>query len=136
MYKFLQSIIPPESRPILSDGERALSLLSLKYVSDVVLHAPLDQNEDFYNSFNVTTVVYVENHPDFLYNPGVKNEDDLGGKLPKFVYFDCEKFPFFSAWNHTTTDSVIGRILNHRDRFEMRNSKKKEPGVTRIVFSE
>ena len=113
-----------ENRPILSDGERTLTLLSLRCVSDVVLQAPVHPDMDFFISLSIDTVINVVGHPDFL-SERMRFSEALKSGI-RVVDLDCSDFHL------QTTDSICTRILANKDAFIKRNSLKVDSKITAV----
>jgi len=125
------SFVNGRKRPIMSTGERALSLLSCGYVQDVILEAPLRPTKDFFSALNIKVVVRVCNHDDFV--------------------SDCKDTPLEGRWHAAeelglvhdlkvestgsvlATQSLLDRVAAGRADFEQRNEKKKEPAQETII---
>merc|ERR1712157_281293 len=54
-----------ELHPIMSTGERTLSVLSCRYVDDVVMEAPIRPSRDFLRALNISVVLHISGHSDF-----------------------------------------------------------------------
>jgi len=101
-----------------SSMERAISLLSLELVDDVVFDVVNPIDKTFMNAFRIDTVYAIDNHPDFpadispgpnIQPPGARVSFDAGG--------------FFSS------RTIINRIENCRSLLEERQKNKAEPDL-------
>ncbi|KAF4691650.1 hypothetical protein FOZ60_015111 [Perkinsus olseni] len=108
---------------VTSDGERALSLLSCRYVSDVILQAPERPSADFFRAFNISAVVVITNHPDF--DPDESKFENAKGQA-EIVKLTLPK-------GCVCTEELCQRVLVKRGAFEARNSKKVDPGVRMVT---
>ena len=59
-------VIPRPSVDVLTEGERLISLMSCRFVDDVVIRASSDLNPEFVHAFNISSLILVNNHPDFV----------------------------------------------------------------------
>uniref|UniRef100_A0A6B2L830 ethanolamine-phosphate cytidylyltransferase n=1 Tax=Arcella intermedia TaxID=1963864 RepID=A0A6B2L830_9EUKA len=104
---------------IMTVGERALNVLSCKYVDDVILNSPVSPSRDFLGALGVAKVVVVGNHPDFLGDASRFNsvkEYDLVENLK----VDPQTF---------STQVLLSRFSQGREEFLRRNQVKKDPVI-------
>jgi len=53
------------ARPVMSSGERALTVLACRHVDDIVFDAPLRPDLEFFRALHVSLVLRVSGHKDF-----------------------------------------------------------------------
>jgi len=102
--------------PIQSLHERALSVLSCRFVDEVVMGAPWVITRDLLMSFNVSLVVEGTIKEEA---PGALEEED-----PYAVPKEMGIFKRISSPNDMTTTKIIHRIMENRAAYEARNAKK------------
>jgi len=113
----------PQMFSVMSVGERAINLLSCKYVDDVILDAPLVPTADFFGALSIKKVCVVDNHVDFLNDLGrVKVARDWG--MLEIIKVENDLF---------STKSLLFRFLSARDEFVRRNHIKKDPTLCPVV---
>lgn len=100
--------------PIMNLHERTLSVLSCKYVSEVVIGAPYTIDKNLISHFNVDMVV----HGSTEVFPNEFGEDPY--TIPK----DLKKFEIKLSGSEMNTGDIISRIIANRQRFEDRNHAK------------
>jgi len=106
------------SYPVMNVGERAVCLLSCKYVDDIILHAPIHPTNDFLGALSIKKVCVVEGHGDFL--------GDVGGRLK--VAHDWNLVDELKVEKGIfSTKTLFDRFLNAREEFVVRNRVKKDP---------
>jgi len=100
--------------PIMNLHERVLNVLSCKYVDEVILGAPPVVTHDLLVSMNIKVVVY---------NPYHSRASD-----EKFKAFDIARarniLVTVETERNITTETVVGRILTHHQRYEARNANR------------
>lgn len=106
--------------PLTTLQERVLSLLSCRYVDDVVIGAPMFLDAEFLDSLNITCVCH--------------------GMAPDQPAKDCEGDPyavpkargifhFVDSDSPLTTSMLLERVREHRAMYEERNRKKQKKEV-------
>ncbi|XP_065898518.1 ethanolamine-phosphate cytidylyltransferase-like isoform X2 [Dysidea avara] len=110
------------NHPIMNLQERALSLLALKYVSEVVIGAPYSVTDELLEYFKVDVVV----HGNSEIIP------DVNGKDPYEVPKKRGIFKCVSSGSKVTTSSIIDRIIENRLKFSSRNTVKQEKEIREI----
>lgn len=96
--------------------ERALGVLSCKYVDEIILGAPYSVTPELLNGgFNISLVVHGKTDID----PDTDQADPY--KLPKEmgIYREVE-----TRFAYLTTEVLVQRILGRRKLYEERNRKK------------
>ena len=93
--------------PIMNINERVLSVLSCRFVDEIIMSAPLDIVPSLFEQFNVTAVVQ---------NPDKFESNYTFAKNILVKPFDMIQ----------TTEGVIDRILDQRKFYEERNKKKQQ----------
>lgn len=88
-------------RLIMTQEERALGVLSCRYVDDIIMNAPIVIDEDFINKFNIQLIV----------SPEFNSSLDILHILPEFQ-------------NKLTNDKIINHIKQHYEVFHARNERK------------
>ncbi|CAD7961240.1 unnamed protein product [Amoebophrya sp. A120] len=91
--------------------ERAISMLSLRCVDDVVLDVQNKVDETFRRSLGITTVYGIENHCDFVNDE--RNASCVDAWVDGFGYFSSR--------------TIQLRVLKSRKVLKERQAKKKEP---------
>ncbi|CAG7730633.1 unnamed protein product [Allacma fusca] len=103
--------------PIMTLNERALSLLACKYVSDVVIGAPLVISADLIDHLNVSVVALgfngTSSHP-------VTNQDLYVVPREKHL------FQVIDSGCPLTTQDLVARVGRLASQYEERNRKKEE----------
>lgn len=102
--------------PIMNLHERVLSVLTNRYVSEVVIGAPYSVSEELMDHFSVDVVCHGK-------TPICADENGLD---PFAVPRRRGKFHIIDSSNDVTTDSLVSRIIQHRMEYETRNRKKEE----------
>jgi ethanolamine-phosphate cytidylyltransferase len=103
--------------PIMNLHERTLSVLSCKYVDEVIIGAPWCVTEDMITTMNISLVVHGTHHdPDF----GSSGIDPYA--LPKRLgtYREVESV------NDLTVHAILDRIVKNRDAYLERNARKEK----------
>jgi len=104
--------------------ERVLSVLSCKYVDEVIIGAPWSISEDFVRSQRISLVARGSvNDPAYKVTPGDYNE---AFEVPKKLGILRD---IVSPTNITTSD-IVQRIIDNRAKFVERNVKKEAREVT------
>ena len=109
-----------DATEVLTESERALSLLSCRYVDDVILSAPKEPSADFLRAFGIKVWVRIENHDDFEILKADRSVEDV-----EVAKIDGSDIP-------CTTRKLVGRVLDSRATFEKRNSLKKNPRMSLV----
>lgn len=109
--------------PIMNLHERVLSVLTNRYVSEVVIGAPYSVTEDLMDHFSVDVVCHGK-------TPICADDDGLD---PYEVPRKRGKFLLIDSECDVTTESLINRIITHRLEYEARNRKKEEKEI-RILY--
>mmetsp|Transcript_8295 Transcript_8295/g.12269 ORF Transcript_8295/g.12269 Transcript_8295/m.12269 type:complete len:425 (-) Transcript_8295:418-1692(-) len=104
--------------PIMNLHERVLSVLSSKYVNEVIIGAPLEISEDMIKTMNISMVVHGV-HQDKRLNPVDPNEQDPY-KVPKQLGI----FQEIDSKSELSVHDIVRRITQKRDQYEKRNEKK------------
>ncbi len=92
--------------PIMNINERVLSVLSCRYVDEIIISAPLDITQSLFEQFNIKYVV--------------QNSDKTASHYSIVRQGHLIK-PFTMV---QTTENVVARILDQRNQYEERNKKK------------
>jgi len=106
--------IKKSNYPIMNLNERVLSVLSCRYVSEVVIGAPYEVSEEMIKSMNIHKVVHGTT------NDGTVIEGVDPYKIPKKlgVYEELHSPSLI------TTSEIVSRIIKNRLKYEERNRKK------------
>lgn len=114
------------NHPIMNLHERVLSVLTNRFVSEVVIGTPYSVTEDLMDHFSIDVVCHgntpISSDYDSLVDPY-----EVPRKRGKFVLIDSE--------SDVTTESLINRIIAHKTAYEDRN-RKKEMKEARMVEDE
>ncbi|XP_022245772.1 ethanolamine-phosphate cytidylyltransferase-like isoform X2 [Limulus polyphemus] len=102
--------------PIMNLHERVLSVLSCKYVNEVVIGAPYSVTADLMDHFRVGLVCHGK----------TPIMPDVDGSDPYTEPKSRGKFKSLHSGSDLTTQKVVERIINHRLDFEARNKKKEK----------
>ncbi|GLH14243.1 hypothetical protein R5R35_003341 [Gryllus longicercus] len=100
--------------PIMNLHERVLSVLACKYVSEVVIGAPLPVTNELMEHFKVDIVCHGQ-------TPVHPTDDD---RDPYEVPKQLGKFKLLDSHNNMTTDKIVERIILHRLEYIARNAAK------------
>jgi len=100
--------------PIMNLHERVLSVLTNRYVSEVVIGAPYSVTAEMMEHFKVDVVCH--GHTDI--------HADVDGSDPYAEPKRRNKFVLINSHNDVTTEGIVDRIINHRLEYEARNRKK------------
>eukprot|EP00835_Amoeboradix_gromovi_P000274 NODE_9_length_47730_cov_0.323718.p25 type:complete len:146 gc:universal NODE_9_length_47730_cov_0.323718:5190-5627(+) len=96
--------------PIMNINERVLSVLSCRFVDEIIISAPIDIIQSLFDQFNISAVVM---NPD-KFESNYSYAKDVLIKPFKMVQ---------------TTENVIDRILDQRKEYEERNKKKQKKAL-------
>jgi len=100
--------------PIMNLYERVLSVLSCKYVDEVVIGAPEKLTLDFIKHLNIQVVVHGKDPISLC----------ADGTHPYEVAQQCGLYVELDSESTLTTSIIIDRIKEHRRVYEERNQKK------------
>ncbi|XP_003382830.3 PREDICTED: ethanolamine-phosphate cytidylyltransferase-like isoform X2 [Amphimedon queenslandica] len=100
--------------PIMNLHERVLGALACRYVSDVVIGAPYQIEEDLLDFFKV----------DFVVHGRTPIKPCHDGSDPYQVARDRGIFRQIDSNNPLTTNDIVHRIIRNRMKFEERNERK------------
>ncbi|KAG0522971.1 hypothetical protein BDA96_07G083200 [Sorghum bicolor] len=102
-------------RPIMHLHERTLSVLSCRYVDEVIIGAPWEVSKDMITTFNISLVVH-----------GTVAEGNSAGEIdPYAVPKSMGIFQTIRSPKSITTLSVATRIVDNHEAYKKRNLKKK-----------
>lgn len=110
--------------PIMNLHERVLSVLTNRYVSEVVIGAPYSVTPQLMDHFKVDVVCHGK-------TPICA---DVDGNDPYAEPRRRGKFRTIGSGNSVTTEAIVNRIIKHRLDYEERNRKKEEKEL-RIIES-
>jgi len=117
--------------PILNLYERTLSLLSCKYVDEVIIGAPFVIKEDLIKTMNISVVakgtVSDALNANVLFTMSLGYNQETVGSLIACEYAVPRSLGILREFNSTsamTALSVVERIFVHRNAFETRYDKK------------
>jgi len=105
-----------ENHPIMNLHERTLSVLACRYVSEVVIGAPLTVDDQMIKHFKIDLVVHGSTEQQL--NEQRQNPFECAKKLGKFKVID--------SGNNMNTDIIIDRIIKNRQVYIERNKKKEK----------
>jgi len=119
-----------QNHPIMSLHERALCVLSLACVDEVILGAPWRVTQDLLRTMNIATVIGSG-------DPDVESVDvALPGSAPRgdgtaaedryAVARDLGIFTRIEQGHRLRTDDIVQRMIENRVRYEKRNSKREK----------
>lgn len=111
-----------ENHPIMNLQERVLSVLAIKYVSEVVIGAPYSVTQDLLDYFKVNLVVHGET--DIL--------PDEDGKDPYEVPKKLGIFQRIKSGSSITTSTITNRIIQNRLKYSKRNELKEQKELKEI----
>ncbi|MES1915579.1 MAG: hypothetical protein MHM6MM_007503 [Cercozoa sp. M6MM] len=111
--------------PIMNLHERVLSVLSCRYVDEVVIGAPWVPTRAMLEKINVAVFAHGQVY-DYPVNEGDRDIYEAPKQMGIFAEFASE---------HTdiTTDSLLQRIVQNMDRFERRNRQKQQKELDYIA---
>ncbi|GJN09575.1 hypothetical protein PR202_ga27614 [Eleusine coracana subsp. coracana] len=102
-------------RPIMHLHERTLSVLSCRYVDEVIIGAPWEVSKDMITTFNISVVVH-----------GTVAEGNSAGEVdPYAVPKSMGIFRTITSPKTITSVSVATRIVDNHEAYKKRNLKKK-----------
>ncbi|KAI0228127.1 Ethanolamine-phosphate cytidylyltransferase [Lamellibrachia satsuma] len=104
------------NNPIMNLHERVLSVLTNRYVSEVVIGAQYTVTAELMDHFNVDVVCHGE----------TRTATDIDGGDPYAEPKRRGKFKHINSGNELTTQDIIQRIITNRLDYETRNSKKEK----------
>lgn len=107
--------IKGENFPLMNLQERVLSVLSCRYVDEVIIGAPFSVTKDVLEKlYTVTAVVHGKQ------SVHLENERDPY-EIPKAmgIYHEVE-----TEFSYLTTEIIIDRIISQREQFLKRNKAK------------
>ncbi|GLI58512.1 hypothetical protein VaNZ11_000248 [Volvox africanus] len=102
--------------PIMNLHERSLSVLSCKYVDEVIIGSPCVMTDDLIKTFNISTVV----------RGSISETSMLGPVEPERYAFPRAEGIFceLRSPSDITARNIIHRIVDKRTAFEERNARK------------
>ena len=101
--------------PIMNLNERALCVLSCRYVDEVIIGAPWLVKEDFLSNLRISLVVHGDERDEFYPTPA----DDPYEVPKKLGLLKEVKYS-----QGLSTSSIVERIINHRLTYEKRNKDR------------
>ncbi|GAM28819.1 hypothetical protein SAMD00019534_119950, partial [Acytostelium subglobosum LB1] len=104
--------------PIMNLHERVLSVLSCRYVDEVIIGAPFTVSKETIEALGINVVCHGD-------DPVVASDGSDPYKIPK-------QMGIYKEVKHTeglTTSDIIRRIIENRNQFEARNKKKQQKEV-------
>lgn len=105
--------------PIMNLHERTLSVLSCKYVDEVIIGAPWCVTEDMIKTMNIASVVH-GTHRD----PRRAAEDAAGAADPYALPKTLGIYTEIQSTSDLTVPVILDRIVKNRDAFVERNARK------------
>lgn len=102
------------NHPILNLHERTLSVLSCKYVDEVIIGAPYVMTEDMIEQWDIKLVVHGTTK-----DPNTSEEDPYEVPRRMGIVQEIE-----SPFPEITVSSIIDRVIANRKRYEERNARK------------
>jgi len=112
--------------PVMNLHERVLSVLSCRYVDEVIIGAPWTMTEDFIKSQRISVVVHgTVNDPAY-----VPQQDDPLEVARKLGILKTIVSP-----RKITTTEIVDRIIKNRQQYEERNKKKEAKEIQEIQGS-
>lgn len=102
--------------PILTLLERAMAVLSMNFVDDVLLDAPWEVTEDLLKTINASVVVYAR-------TPGTSDEQLEEKRSRLRVAEKSGKLVELSTSSEITAASLKSRFLSRVDQFKKRNDR-------------
>jgi len=112
--------IKGENYPIMNLHERVLSVLSCRYVDEVLIEAPFIIKKDIIDAWGISSVV-------------------CGSELSTFNNIDPYEVPkklgifqVIESQCSLTTAAILNRIIDHRLLYEARNKKKEQKEIIEI----
>jgi len=110
--------------PLATLQERVLSLLSCRYVDDVVIGSPLFLSEEYLNALGVNIVV----HGSVIDQPSKLQEGDPYAAPKTMGIYQTIQSEF-----DLTTTKLLERVAASRHIYEERNRKKQEKEIARLA---
>lgn len=101
--------------PIMNLNERALCVLSCRYVDEVIIGAPWGISEDDLTNLRISLVVHGDERDQYYPLPA----DDPYAAAKKLGIFKEIKYS-----NGLSTTSIVERIINHRITYQKRNKDR------------
>ncbi|XP_049849485.1 ethanolamine-phosphate cytidylyltransferase-like [Schistocerca gregaria] len=112
-----QNVTDEKGRPpIMNIYERVFSVLSCRYVNDIIIGSPLIITEDLLRSNNVTRVVVGTVQDRHI----KKSSNSVRYNLPKSMGI----FEEISSPSSITASDIIDRVTQNQETFQERNTKK------------
>lgn len=116
--------------PIMTLNERVLSVLSCRYVDQVVINAPyIISEEEILKPLKVDLVLQGVHGSDVV-NEGDVDPYAVPKGMPSPFPGGKSMYETFDSGCEMTTDLIIDRILSKRKEFQDRNRKKTRKGIT------
>ena len=121
-----------QNHPIMSLHERAMSLLSLGCVDDVILGAPYRVSSDLICTMNISTVVRSPDDPAAINAISSTNTNAGGAPLSMLSpdrWAKAKELGLFQECeiNHPMTlGAIVQRVIESRARYEARNAKREK----------
>lgn len=115
-----------ENYPIMNIYERVLSVMSCRYVDEVVIGSPLILSKDFLDSIGVKYVVQGSTKPPCKYNDADNYKVPLELNMIRYVDSKCD----------ITTGWIVNRILANKLQYEERNRIKEEKELSKLQYLE
>jgi len=109
--------------PVMNLHERVLSVLSCRYVDEVIIGAPWSITEDFIKMQKIKVVVR-GSICDAAYKVSDQEYDQAFAAASKLGILKCINSPM-----NITTSGIVQRIIDNRSKFVERNSKKEAKEV-------
>ncbi|TPX60163.1 hypothetical protein PhCBS80983_g01969 [Powellomyces hirtus] len=114
--------------PIMNLHERVLSVLSCRYVDEVIIGAPYSVTKD------VLEKVY---HVNVVVHGSTPIDKDIDGSDPYRLPKELGIYKEIPSPNDTlTTDTIVSRIIAHRTLYEARNRRKAEKAAVEAAMEE
>ena len=101
----------------MNTHERTLSVLSCRYVDEVIIGAPVNITEQFLDDLNIDVVVHGSQYE-------VASESKYEGEDPYAVPKRLNKFVEIKSPSALTTSALVERILENRHAFLKRQKEK------------
>jgi ethanolamine-phosphate cytidylyltransferase len=115
--------IKGENHPIMNLHERVLSVLSCKYVDEVLIEAPYAVTKEIIEGFGISVVVH-------------GSIDDAEAVVPVDPYEVPKKMGIYKVIpspSKVTTTMILNRIIENRLKYEARNKKKEQKEIQEIA---
>ena len=112
--------------PIMNLHERVLNVLSCEYVDDVIIGAPWTVSEDMITTFNVQKVVSVNMSGTDLVPHGLDPD-------PYQLAKSRGIFESVATSDSLTTDQLVQRIIENREKFVNRNKSREKKELDYIT---